>query len=99
MLDNRLGCASACPVVVLDLTCVRGTQGEIEWGGRALALRLSPSPAHSLRRQCELAVGFVCHGSGGLEDLRNGGGGWNLGIDVGCAALALGGAGAVFITC
>ena len=75
MRENR--CASACPTVVLDLTCVRGTQGEREWGGACAGTQAVSLTCRSLHRQRELAVGYVC--SGGLEDLRNGGGGWNLG--------------------
>ena len=42
-------------------------------------------------------MGYVC--SGGLEDLRNGGGGWNLGTTSAAWLLPFGGAGAVVHTC
>jgi hypothetical protein len=95
MRENR--CASACPTVVLDLTCVRGTQGEREWGGACAGTQAVSLTCRSLHRQRELAVGYVC--SGGLEDLRNGGGGWNLGTTSAAWLLPLGGAGAVVHTC
>ena len=85
MRENR--CASACPTVVLDLTCVRGTQGErvgggVRWHSGCLPHLQVPAQA---ARACS---GVRVFGrTGGSAERRRG---LEPGDDVGSVALALG---------